>query len=264
MGASGTRNIGWQAKSPIPRLTPKLRGASPGITAGGTAGSCIWRSRSAASGSPVAAEFTIASAADNVIAPKLLTQLPMAVRYVLGDTHYNTPELRPECALHNRELVATRRGPYPHRDGGVEVRRIFHKLRSLAIEPFNGLFKNIFEWRGQLPVKGLKRCQLFALGAILLYQIVLLYQKAEGNRAWRKSGRRREGADNRRSARPAWYGESCIASSPVPSWSHVDPSAERLIRRCSMRANERPRRTPHPRGERTGGNEPSSRNEKAT
>jgi hypothetical protein len=38
------------------------------------------------------------------------------------------------------------------------------------------LFKNIFEWRGQRPVKGLKRCQLLALGAILLYQIVLLYQ----------------------------------------------------------------------------------------
>ena len=95
---------------------------------------------------------------------------------MLGDTHYNTPELRQECALHHRELVATRRGPYPHRDGGVEVRRIFHKLRSLAIEPFNGLFKNIFEWRGQMPVKGLKRCQLLALGAILLYQIVLLYQ----------------------------------------------------------------------------------------
>jgi hypothetical protein len=74
------------------------------------------------------------------------------------------------------ELVATRRGPYPHRDGGVEVRRIFHKLRSLAIEPFNGLFKNVFEWRGQMPVKGLKPCQLLALGAILLYQIVLLYQ----------------------------------------------------------------------------------------
>src|SRR5215470_13538682 len=50
------------------------------------------------------------------------------------------------------------------------------KLRSLAIEPFNGVFKNIFEWRGQMPVKGLRRCQLFALGAILLYQIVLLYQ----------------------------------------------------------------------------------------
>jgi len=38
------------------------------------------------------------------------------------------------------------------------------------------LFKNIFEGRGQMPVKGLKRCQLFALGAILLYQIALLYQ----------------------------------------------------------------------------------------
>ena len=79
-------------------------------------------------------------------------------------------------ALHHRELVATRRGPYPHRDGGVEVRRIFPKLRSRAIEPFNGVFKNIFEWRGQMPVKGLKRCRLLALGAVLLYQIVLLYQ----------------------------------------------------------------------------------------
>ena len=98
------------------------------------------------------------------------------VRYVLGDTHYNTPELRAECALHNRALVATRRGRYPHRDGGVAVRRIFHTLRSRASEPFNGLCKNIFAWRSQLPVKGLKRCQLFALGAILLYQIVLLYQ----------------------------------------------------------------------------------------
>ena len=100
----------------------------------------------------------------------------MAGRYVLGDTHDNTPELRAECALHNRELVATRRGPYPHRDGEVKVRWIFHKLRSLAIEPFNGVFKNIFEWRGQMPVKGLKQCKLLALGTILPYQIVLLYQ----------------------------------------------------------------------------------------
>jgi hypothetical protein len=59
---------------------------------------------------------------------------------------------------------------------GVEVRRLFHKLRSQAIEPFNGLFKNIFEWGGQMPVKGLQRCQLLGLGAILLYQLVLLYQ----------------------------------------------------------------------------------------
>ena len=72
--------------------------------------------------------------------------------------------------------MATRRGAYPHRDAGVEVRRIFHKLRSQAIEPFNGLFKNVFEWRTQMPVKGLRRSQLLALGAIVIYQLVLLYQ----------------------------------------------------------------------------------------
>jgi len=125
---------------------------------------------------PLAAEFTVANVADSEIAPVLFTQLPAEVRYVLGDQHYNTPELRAECGRHTRELVATRHGAYPHTDGGVEVRRIFHKLRSQAIEPFNGLFKNLFEGGGQMPVKGLRRCQLLALGAVLLYQLVLLYQ----------------------------------------------------------------------------------------
>ncbi len=125
---------------------------------------------------PLAAEFTVANIADCEIAPLLFTQLPAEVRDVLGDQHYNTPELRTECRRHNRELVATHRGAYPHTDDGVEVRRIFHKLRSQAIEPFNGLFKNLFEWDGQIPVKGLRRCQLLALGAVLLYQLVLLYQ----------------------------------------------------------------------------------------
>jgi hypothetical protein len=124
---------------------------------------------------PLAAEFTVANVADSEVAPLLLPQLPAAVRYVLGDQHYNTPELRAEGGRHNREVVATRRGTYPHTDGGVEVRRIFHKLRSQAIEPFNGLCKNLFEWGGQMPVKGLGRCQLLALGTVLLYQVVLLY-----------------------------------------------------------------------------------------
>lgn len=56
------------------------------------------------------------------------------------------------------------------------MRRIFHKLRSQSIEPFNGLFKNVFGWNRQMPVKGLGRTQLLALGAIFLYQLVLLYQ----------------------------------------------------------------------------------------
>lgn len=106
---------------------------------------------------PLAAEVTVANTGDNTVAPALLREVPLEVRYVLGDTHYHTPELRAEAWQQGREIVATRPGPYPHRDGGAVVRSIFHKLRSLAIEPFNGLFKNIFEWGGYLPVKGLKR-----------------------------------------------------------------------------------------------------------
>jgi hypothetical protein len=43
-------------------------------------------------------------------------------------------------------------------------------LRQQAIEPFNGSFKNVVEWRGQVPVKGLKRAQSIVLGAVGLYQ----------------------------------------------------------------------------------------------
>jgi hypothetical protein len=125
---------------------------------------------------PLAAELTVANTDDAAIAPALLAQLPAQVRYILGDTHYNTPDLRRACQGRGWWLVASRRGKYPHTDSGVEVRRIFHKLRSQSIEPFNGLFKNIFDWAGQVPVKGLRRTQLFVLGAVLLYQLVLLYQ----------------------------------------------------------------------------------------
>jgi hypothetical protein len=55
----------------------------------------------------------------------------------------------------------------------VEVRKVFHKLRSQANEAFNGLFKNVFDWRAKLPVKGLQRSQLLALGAVVVYQLVL-------------------------------------------------------------------------------------------
>ncbi|MEM9773055.1 MAG: hypothetical protein AAF902_00635 [Chloroflexota bacterium] len=54
--------------------------------------------------------------------------------------------------------------------------KIFHELRSKSIEPFNQLFKNIFDWHIIVPVKGLNKTALFLLGAVLLYQIVLLYQ----------------------------------------------------------------------------------------
>jgi len=125
---------------------------------------------------PLAADLTPADVYDATPAPGLQRELPLEVHVLLGDTHYHDAELRTHCCLSNRRLVTTRRGPYPHTDPGVDVRRIFHKLRSKAIEPFNGLFKNVFEWGGQVPVKGFKRVRLIVLGAVLVYQLALLYQ----------------------------------------------------------------------------------------
>jgi len=129
---------------------------------------------------PLAARLTAANVHDSTPAPALIAELPLETRYVLGDNHYNTPDVRAHCQSNNRLLVASGRGPYPHTDSGVDVRRIFHLLRHQAIEPFNGLFKNVFGWGGQVPVKGLKRTQLIVLGAVLLYQLVLLYQFDHG------------------------------------------------------------------------------------
>lgn len=129
---------------------------------------------------PLAADLTPANVYDATVAPDLECELPPDVHYVLGDTHYNDEVLRQACENNNRWLITTQRGAYPHHDAGVEVRRVFHTLRSKAIEPFNGLFKNIFEWGGQVPVKGLTRVRLIVLGAVLIYQLVLLYQFEHG------------------------------------------------------------------------------------
>jgi hypothetical protein len=85
------------------------------------------------------------------------------------------------CAGAGRFLVATRRGPYPHTDDGVEVRRVFHKLRSLAIENFNEQFKGIFDVHGSVPTRGLLQTQRFALGAVFVYQLTLLHRFEHGH-----------------------------------------------------------------------------------
>ena len=121
-----------------------------------------------------------AHTADNEPAPRLLDELPFDVRVVLGDTHYNDPAVRDHCFGAGRLLVATRRGAYPHTDDGVEVRRVFHKLRSLAIENFNGQFKGIFDVHGSVPTRGLLRTRRFALGAVLVYQLALLHRYQSG------------------------------------------------------------------------------------
>lgn len=125
---------------------------------------------------PLAAELTAANAADSEVAPSLLCRMPAEVRYVLGDTSYNTPELRELCQEDDRMLVATKRGRYPHTDDGVDVRRVFHKLRSAAIENLNEQFKGIFDAHGQVPTKGLVNTRRFALGAIVVYQLALWYR----------------------------------------------------------------------------------------
>ena len=131
---------------------------------------------------PLAAELTVANTYDAHMAPALIRQLPTDVRFVLGDRHYNDEagQVHTSCRLSNRFLVTTKTGPYPHTDAGSPVRRVLHQLRSKAVEPFNGSFKRLFQYHGQVPVKGLKRVQLFVLGAVLVYQLLLLYQFQAG------------------------------------------------------------------------------------
>jgi Transposase DDE domain len=129
---------------------------------------------------PLAADLTAANTADSEMAPELVCRLSAEVRYLLGDRHYNTPELREQCEEDGRILVTSQYGGYPHTDDGVEVRRIFHKLRSTAIENFNEQFKGIFDSHGQVPTKGLTNTRRFALGAILVYQLSLWYRFEHG------------------------------------------------------------------------------------
>ena len=114
------------------------------------------------------------------LAAALIEELPTDTRYLLGDLHYNAPNVHQSCESPERSLVVPQYGPYPHTDDGKEVRRVFHKLRHAAIENFNEHFKGIFDGHGQVPTKGLLNTQRFALGAIFAYQIALLYRFNHG------------------------------------------------------------------------------------
>jgi hypothetical protein len=125
---------------------------------------------------PLAARLTPANTADNTPAPEMIHDLPQDAHYVLGDLHYHADKVQAACDMDERILVTPNYGAYPHADEGKEVRRIFHLLRHRAIENFNEQFKAIFELHHQVPTKGLINTQCFALGAILVYQLVLLYR----------------------------------------------------------------------------------------
>jgi hypothetical protein len=123
---------------------------------------------------PLAADLTLANVADNEMTPGIIRELPLELRFLLGDRHYNAPNVLEACGSRDYLLVTSRYGRYPHTDPGVEVRRIFHKLQSLAIENFNEHFKGIFDGHGQVPTKGLVDTRRFALGPVFVYQLTLL------------------------------------------------------------------------------------------
>jgi len=129
---------------------------------------------------PLAADLTPANVADNEAAPAPIQELRKELRFLLGDRHYNAPNVREACGQRDYLFVTSQYGRYPHTDSGVEVRRIFHKLRSLVIENFNEHFKGIFDGHGQVPTKGLVHTRRFALGAIFVYQLALLYRFQHG------------------------------------------------------------------------------------
>ncbi len=131
---------------------------------------------------PLAAQVTPANTDDSAEMEKFIEagELPGEIRYILGDQHYNTPTLRKLCTSRGWYLVATRRGKRPEVDEGKEVQRIFQRLRSLSIENFNEHFKSIFDGHGPVFTKGVVATRRFALGAVFVYQLALLYRHEQG------------------------------------------------------------------------------------
>lgn len=129
---------------------------------------------------PLAAKLTVANTDDGEVAGELLPEVAGEVRYVLGDQHYNRDPLRKACHQRGIELVTSQPGKYPHTDAGVDVRRVFHKLRSLAIENLNEHLKAIFDVHGAVPTKGEIATARFALGAVFVYQLAIWYRFEQG------------------------------------------------------------------------------------
>lgn len=129
---------------------------------------------------PLAARLTPANEADNIVAELLVPELPLETRFALGDKHYNAPNVKQACRWRNLFLVTTQYGSYPHTDDGAKVRSVFHKLRSVANENFNEHVKAIFNGHDRVLTKGLVSTQRYALGAVLVYQLVLWHRHEQG------------------------------------------------------------------------------------
>lgn len=129
---------------------------------------------------PLAAALTAANVGDNTQAPELVREMPAEVHFLLGDQQYRDPDLEQLCQQRDCCLIVPKRGRYPHTDAGVEVRRVLHKLRSITIENFNEQFKAIFGLHGPVPTRGKVATRRWALGAVFVYQIMLLERFQRG------------------------------------------------------------------------------------
>jgi hypothetical protein len=125
---------------------------------------------------PVAATVTRANAYDGTVAEQLVPEVPETAAFFLGDRHYATVDLATAGAPPTCALVTPQAGPYPHSDAGVEVRRVFHRLRTRTCEPFHQFLKATFDLHGQVPTKGLLATKRLVLGAVFVYQLALWYR----------------------------------------------------------------------------------------
>lgn len=130
---------------------------------------------------PLAADLTPANEPDGKVAEELLPLMASGPRYVLGDSHYQTEAVAKLCEQAGQTLV-TSRGKRKRKadDPGREVRRELHKLRSATIENWNEQYKSLFDVHGSVPTKGLRATKRFALGGVLLYQLLLWYRYLHG------------------------------------------------------------------------------------
>jgi hypothetical protein len=110
----------------------------------------------------------------------LLDELPLDARFVLGDTAYQSADLREDCTLHGRTLIAPHWTPAPPSDPGKPVRAVFRALRHVAAENLNELVKDGFLLHGTVPTTGLLATSRYVLGCIFVYQVALWYRAERG------------------------------------------------------------------------------------
>jgi hypothetical protein len=176
----------WHQKDREAGLVPHtaLETAAHGTTSGWSGWVYGWKlhlvTTVAGVGMPLAADVTAAHVADNTQALTRLPELPSAVRDVLGDQHDHDPAIAAAGAQAGQTVVATRRGPYPHPDAGVGVRRSLHERRSRAIDNLHEPFKGIFDAHGQVPTQGRVNTRRVALGAVCVYQLTRWYRHEHG------------------------------------------------------------------------------------